>query len=318
MDTALPDPFPAARYRLACEAQTPIQLPEFAGSALRGVFGHALKALVCVTAATDCRGCALYRRCPYPALFETPPPAAAGRVYSSIPPPFVVEPPPWGARHVQPGQTFELDIVLIGPAIAQLPLVLQAWRRALAAGLGPAGGRARLVQVRLGDTGEPLPQGPAAGADPPPAAGVPLPPPAAAPAQATLDFTTPLRLKRQGRVLGAAEITPAELLLALVRRSADIAEFHLGQRPSWDFGALRRAALAVEGQTRLQWLDWSRWSNRQQQHMALGGAVGHITLRGDLRPFWPLLHLGQWLHVGGKATFGLGRYHLLPVQASPE
>jgi CRISPR/Cas system endoribonuclease Cas6 (RAMP superfamily) len=44
--------------------------------------------------------------------------------------------------------------------------------------------------------------------------------------------------------------------------------------------------------------------------MVLGGAVGSWTLAGDLAPFWPLLYLGQWLHVGKSATFGLGRYRL--------
>jgi hypothetical protein len=44
--------------------------------------------------------------------------------------------------------------------------------------------------------------------------------------------------------------------------------------------------------------------------MALGGAVGTWHLEGELAPFIPLLHLGQWLHVGKNATFGLGRYTL--------
>ena len=47
-----------------------------------------------------------------------------------------------------------------------------------------------------------------------------------------------------------------------------------------------------------------------QQRMVLGGALGRWTLQGDLAPFWPLLHLGQWLHVGKNATFGLGRYRM--------
>jgi hypothetical protein len=45
--------------------------------------------------------------------------------------------------------------------------------------------------------------------------------------------------------------------------------------------------------------------------MALGGVVGDWTLRGDLAPFLPFLHLGQWLHAGKNATFGLGKYHLI-------
>jgi hypothetical protein len=44
--------------------------------------------------------------------------------------------------------------------------------------------------------------------------------------------------------------------------------------------------------------------------MVLGCAVGRWMLRGDLAPLWTLLVLGQWLHVGKNATFGLGRYWL--------
>lgn len=85
----------------------------------------------------------------------------------------------------------------------------------------------------------------------------------------------------------------------------------LGTPTGWDFGELKRAAASVQGEKQLVRRDWTRYSNRQQQAMTLGGAVGGWRLAGDLRPFWPLLNLGQWLHVGGKATFGLGRYTLL-------
>jgi hypothetical protein len=42
--------------------------------------------------------------------------------------------------------------------------------------------------------------------------------------------------------------------------------------------------------------------------MTLGGLVGEWTLKGDLSPFIPYLFLGQWLHVGKNAVFGLGKY----------
>jgi hypothetical protein len=132
-----------------------------------------------------------------------------------------------------------------------------------------------------------------------------------APDEVLLEFITPLRLKRGGAVLRIAELTPQDLLMGLVRRTADIIELHLGQQTGWDFAALKRCAAAIQGEKQLEWRDWSRYSQRQSQSMTLGGAVGQWRLRGDLTAFWPLLHLGQWLHVGGKATFGLGRYRLL-------
>lgn len=313
----LPDPFPVARYRLEFEVERPIRLPEYAGSALRGVFGHALKRLACVTRERDCKACALWRGCPYPAVFETPPPPDARRAYGEIPHPFVVEPPPWGERDHAAGSRLHVHLVLIGPALAHLALVLVAWQRALQRGLGPADGSARLLHVHAESDDEPVLDDPR-GRLREHAASIALPSADESPAVVDLEFTTPLRLKRDGHVLGVGSLTPQDLLMGLVRRSAELCELQLGRRPAWDFAALKRAAAAVSGDKDLHWRDWTRYSSRQQQPMTLGGAVGRWRLAGDLRPFWPLLHLGQWLHVGGKATFGLGRYRLLAPAAAPQ
>ena len=60
----------------------------------------------------------------------------------------------------------------------------------------------------------------------------------------------------------------------------------------------------------LYWDDWSRYSGRQHTWMKFGGLLGEITYRGDLTPFLPWLALGEWMHVGGKTSFGLGRYEI--------
>ena len=307
---ALPTQFPAARYRLEFITEQPIHLPEYAGSALRGVFGHALRRAACVTGQSDCSACALWRSCPYPAIFETPPPLDhTRRVYSQVPQPFVVEPPPWGQRAHASGSTLQLHTVLIGPALQQLPLVLMAWRHALQRGLGPQQGTARLSRVWAEGSPDPLLAGPA-GSPRPHAQSLALPRPEAAPPSVTLVFDTPLRLQRGGQVLGLAQLRPRDLLMALLRRVANLVELQLGSTLAVDFADLHAVAASVTGQHQLVWRDWARHSSRQQQHMVLGGAVGRWTLHGNLAPFWPLLHLGQWLHVGKNASFGLGRYRL--------
>lgn len=306
-------PFPVARYRLAFVTERPIRLPEYAGSALRGAFGHALRHSACVTGARDCADCALYRRCAYPAIFDSPPPLDyARRTLTHVPHPFVVEPPPWGDCNYASGSGFGFDLVLIGPALKQLPLVLLAWRLALQTGLGPQQGSARLQQVFVDDDAEPVLSNPA-GPLRPHAQALSLPGAQDAPAAVTLVFDTPLRLQSNGRALGLAELTPRELLMALLRRVAQLVELQLGGRLDVDFSALKAQAARITGVPDLAWRDWTRHSSRQQQHMVLGGAVGRWTLRGDLAPFWPLLHLGQWLHIGKNATFGLGRYRLEPA-----
>src|SRR5690625_6948261 len=63
-------PVQVARYRFHWRIKTPLQLPPYASSTLRGVFGRMLRQLACLTRANACRGCAMASACPYPQLFE--------------------------------------------------------------------------------------------------------------------------------------------------------------------------------------------------------------------------------------------------------
>lgn len=305
----LPASLPVARYRLHWLTQTPIRFKDYAGSALRGVYGHALKRLACVTGHADCKACPQYRRCQYTTLFEPPPPEQTYRRYSEIAAPAVIEAPE--ALALEPGQPWSFDLVLLGPALASMPLILLAWQQALQRGVGEPAGRAVLTAVThdghplLDERGHLVPQAGSERLGPLPTwsrRGVPA---------VRLTFLTPLRIKRQGQVLRPQDLRAADLLMAVLRRCADTCEQHLGMALQADFAGLRQVAQTVTLTQTLRWRDWDRYSNRQGRHMPLGGLVGTVTLQGEgLRHFWPLLHLGQMLHIGGKATFGLGHYHI--------
>lgn len=304
--------FPVARYTLDYQVDQPIRLPDFAGSALRGAFGHSLKRIACVTREPDCRACLLYRSCPYPAVFETPPPLTpTRRTFSQIPNPFVVEPPPLGAREYPSGDRLSFSLVLMGPALKQLPLVILAWQRALSRGIGPGEGTAVLKRVEVEGH-------PGAVYDPEEGQIHPHPQSQLVPAHAAstdsihLEIQTPLRLQRDGHVLGVPKLEPHDLLMGLVRRIAYLCEFQLGTPLDADFMGLNNLAATIQGDKQLHWHDWTRYSARQKQPMTLGGAMGSWTLRGELTPFLPFLHLGQWLHAGKNASFGLGRYVIVP------
>lgn len=304
---------PLARYRLDCVATTPLHLPEYAGSTLRGAFGGAFRRAVCVTRQPDCKACALYRSCAYTAVFEPPPVVHAIQKFSQIPAPYIVEPPDWGEQHHAPGDAFHFHFVLIGHALRHLPLLIHAWQRALEHGIGPGDGRARLagvshctshgdVPVYDADSGE-------LRAHP-----VEAPPAQPAPHAVMLRLHTPLRLQHEGRPLRPAKLTAERLLVSVAKRAALLQSFHGdAAHPVPDFNAIKHSAAQLESRPDLQWRDWTRCSSRQQQTMQLGGVVGAWTLRGDLGPVWPALHLGQWIHVGKNATFGLGRCTLHPA-----
>jgi hypothetical protein len=302
---------PLARYRLDFEVETPLHLPAYAGSTLRGAFGAALRATACMTRQKTCDGCPLIHTCPYAVLFETRPPADGHTLqkFTQVPHPYVIEPPQWGERDYAPGERLAFHLVLAGRALDQLALVIWAFVRAFRRGVGKGDGTAKLLAVsHIGTTETLILDGPAATlAEHDPA----VPPPSAFHGDSiTLTIDTPLRLQRNGRPIDARALTARDLLVALVRRTALIHEFHGAGPLPLDFAALTKRAEAIESDKDLHWRDWQRYSSRQQQKMTLGGVVGRWRLFGDLTPFLPFLHLGQWLHVGKEATFGMGGYRI--------
>lgn len=302
---------PVTRYRVDCVAQTPIRLPDYAGSLLRGAFGRALRQVACITRDKDCAPCALKRGCPYTAVFAPGKPDRPHPLLqnSDVPAPYVIEPPPWGARIVAPGEGFAFHMVLIGRAREHLPIVILAWRRALARGLGPGDGTGDIATVAT-ETGQ-IVYTPTQGSvlahesAVPPAPTFSMPP-----ATVTLRFSAPLRLQQNGNALPPHRLTPRPLILAAARRASLLAEFHGDGAPLIEWKALAAEADALNDERRLEWRDWTRYSSRQRQTMTLGGAVGDWTLAGDIARAWPWLHLGQWLHVGKETVFGLGGYRL--------
>ena len=64
------------------------------------------------------------------------------------------------------------------------------------------------------------------------------------------------------------------------------------------------------GDRDLHWYDWERYSGRQEARMKMGGLMGGTSFRGDLAPLWPLIAMGEHLHVGKGTSFGLGKYEV--------
>ena len=312
MTTPISKPLPIARLRLTVRAEGPLQLPPYAGSMLRGAFGHALLALSPLPH-TDGQPCALHATCPYCQLFAAPPLSGHSlQKFSHMPQPYVVEPPSGGARRLQAGETFDFALVLVGKALALLPTIVQAWQRALGLGLGREHTACTLVGILDENSLQRLPSKREQLSN----LTIGVPPAPALHTQATLHFYSPLRLQVQGKPVRAGHLTARDLLIALARRTQLLCDVHLGAAaPQQDFARLsaQAAAIALHSDD-LRWFDWGRYSQRQQQEMQLGGLLGSVQLRGDLAPFGELLHLGQWLHVGKNASFGLGGYRLQAVE----
>lgn len=294
-----------ARYRLSFTVTQTLRLPDYAGSLLRGAFGGALRRTACMTGEKDCKSCPLYRTCPYPAIFETPPPEQHQlQQFSQIPNPYVIEPPTWGAHTLHPGETLQFHLVLTGAALQQLPLISYAWQRA---GQRLGHGAAQLEQIEQQTpqgyipvhlNGKALQHNTLVELTTDPIS------------SATLEFVTPLRLQDNGSALGRQRLSESALLMALARRISLIAEQHWQRPLNIDFPAYKASLAQVQGEATLNWRDWTRYSSRQQQTMQLGGVVGTWQLQQLPPEAALLLRLGEWLHVGKNASFGLGQYLL--------
>ncbi|HHW43833.1 MAG TPA: CRISPR system precrRNA processing endoribonuclease RAMP protein Cas6, partial [Desulfotomaculum sp.] len=59
-----------------------------------------------------------------------------------------------------------------------------------------------------------------------------------------------------------------------------------------------------------QWVDWERFSARQDSRIKMGGVVGRALYEGEVAEFIPLLRLGELVHVGKGAVFGMGKYRV--------
>ncbi len=305
---------PLAVYRLDFTASGPVRLPAYAGSAWRGVFGHALKRLVCVTREPTCPPCLLYRSCIYPYLFETPPDPAMGKLrkYPAAPHPYVLRPGPGGAHPV--GAKVTVDVVLFGQGNRHLPYVLHAFDQAGQRGIGQGNGRLELSQVSQQTAGgdwQPIYR---PGGALQPLALASLQPPIC-PGRVLFALETPLRIRQAEKLIGPDAFQFGALFANLLRRVSLLTTFHTDAPLEADFAALSQAGWVIRPRTaRLRWHEWSRYSSRQDALLQMGGLIGEVELDGaGLEPFWPYLWLGQWTHAGKGAVMGLGQYRLEPV-----
>ncbi|HLV00381.1 MAG TPA: CRISPR system precrRNA processing endoribonuclease RAMP protein Cas6 [Acidobacteriota bacterium] len=230
------------------------------------------------------------------------------RKYTAAPHPFLLEVPLTGE-----GEEHEIGLTLIGRGARYLPYLIHALQRAGQRGLGKARVVMNLIEVEQAHP----PEGnrwvsiyrpdEALQAYPPSVPKVPVAPPSL-----RIRFQTPLRLKRQGRLVAPKAFQLSDLFGSLLRRISMLTYFHTNQPLETDFAGLMKEARRAEATVaRLGWQDWTRYSSRQRTTMQMGGLVGELLLELDENsPFWPYLWIGQWVHAGKGTSMGLGQYTL--------
>ena len=290
---------------------TNLFLPSYKGSTFRGGFGNAFKKIVCASRERICESCLLKGKCVYSYVFETPPPPDTSKMkkYPFAPHPFVITPPLEETRVYRKGEPISFELTLVGKSIEYLPYFIFTFDELGRIGIGKGRGTYQLTEVK--SNGKTI----YSSSDKILKNGFPiirtqdLQPSGSSLSVLYLNFLTPTRLKFDGVLTPKLEFHI--LIRNLLRRISLLSYFHCGEELVLDFkGIIQKSQNIRAVESNLSWLDWERYSNRQETRMKMGGFVGSIIFEGDLEPFLPFILLGEHLHVGKGTSFGLGKYEI--------
>lgn len=303
---------PYSSFTFSCEFDEETKLPLFPGSAIRGALGKALKQSVCVVRQVPCKDCALNGTCLYPALFEPKRNVADCQLPgSTVIQPYILRLPSFNYIKEKANQrTFTFEVLLFGKYTKIFPQIFYAVRLMGENGIGKNSQNERgsfsikevlaESQVVYDAATERL----------------------IAPAEQTLsvptsinfkgsykslrcELQTPLRIRHSRRLL--QKISFEELLYASVRRLNQLSASY-GNMGAIEISPLRDQVADVKVQSdKTSWVDWTRYSFRQQTRMKLGGLLGEVVFSNVPEGVMPLLSAVEKFNIGKQSTFGLGK-----------
>ncbi len=307
---------PYLRLRLILSASEPdgdssgIDFSEqIAAPILRRVLGRALIEKHCAFGRPLCephRGeesrppgdlCSLAEKCPYGIL------SAAS---TSPRPPY--------ALHIPSDEHPAIELTLLGPGWSLYPWALRGIEQALRWGLGKQRRRFEILKVlreRPDRQREELCNGELDNLTQlkPDLLGPGLEP-FLAPQPVRVELLSPLRLVRDGKVVGGRRRIPFDVLIArILDRFAGVFGDHASQVLDCDVRSAieteaARVPLLVDD---THWVDIPDYSARHKAELKLGGKMGRLIYGEGAAGFYPILRVGEVLHLGKNPASGCGR-----------
>ena len=302
------------KYQFLCQLENQAILPFYKGSTFRGLFGHALKKIVCALKRQECDRCLLKERCVYALVFETQVAMQLPKDsrIASPPHPFVIEPPQTTETNFPKGSSFDFNLLLFGEVNHNLPYFIYSIDQMGQIGIGKKISRKRsefslkavklggqivyspkdhklsdvnaLEKLTLSETGKALYSN----------------------SKLIVVLETPLRIKFENRL--KADLPFHVFVRAMLRRASSLLNCYGSGEPALDYkGLVARAKTIKVIDTDLSWFDWQRFSQRQDKAMLMGGMIGSITYEGKLGEFLPLVDFCSKVHLGKQTAFGLGK-----------
>lgn len=336
-----------ASFIFILESLDSVSLPFYTGSTFRGVFGSSLKRVTCTLSRinsfnrnpveekienpinNNCFSCMFESSCPYMRIFEgrADKELSFPKTIQTTVHPYILEPPFNSDSHIySKGEEIEVGLNLVGECINDLPYFIAAFSEFEKIGIGKNKGHLSLKSVLLKTTNKTKPtivyerntgllkdymskkmfnynkslvkkileeQ------------------------SLSVKFLTPMRIVHNGNLFVDEKSFTFFVFLKHLLRRINLLSYNyskdkkLLQEQGFDIKQLLERSKAINTkQNNLYWFDWSRYSNRQNQRMRLGGFMGDVTFEGDFSNFISFLLFGELTHIGKNSTFGLGKYEI--------
>ncbi|GHV08048.1 hypothetical protein AGMMS50229_15850 [Campylobacterota bacterium] len=255
----------------------------FLGSTLRGAFGYALKQIVCVNYKYKCAECLSNNSCLFYDFYE------AKNSYHKY-------------RFSKPigEDNYDFAFYLYEGVCEKLPYILNAFYE-MAANCGFGFEREKAAIKTISCNGVVVYENDKFNM------------PAISPSKfeikdisdrCRLQFITPLRMKADNLLL-RSKPTLEQILISIYNRLNSLKDIPLSRLPF--------EPLYKEGKSEIRFTDFSRYSNRQQTKMQLGGIMGFVEYTAIDPNSFALLQLGEITGAGKQTVFGLGELKISAI-----
>ncbi|AOW76260.1 hypothetical protein A3Q34_04935 [Colwellia sp. PAMC 20917] len=274
------------KLRIYIQFKQSTVLPAFKGSMLHGWLGHAVKHI-------DER-----------AFF-----ALYGEHDNQQPKPYIICPNEDHKTHWQAKEVYYFDIVLIGQITQLAPTVFKALEYGQKLGFGSQKTPFSLISVSSLLPGKIK-------------AGIhitslldwlTISPDAFEQRELAVNFITPVRLKFHGKILQNQAPNLPLLLKQISRRFSQLCQFWVCDEPELLRALYQELPVLGEHEQsdHIYFENWERFSLKEQRQLPFGGLKGQVSYYGEIAQALPWLQIGEQLSIGGKTTFGLGKYQLI-------